>query len=360
MIADYLDSHSLTSDPDTYQEAEGIWAALGGRLPRRAAPAIGTVPLPGAAPVIRRRQRALGRLYAMEAAERLSVRGVRTHLRDSLTGHRRVTVAMQQGSKSIELGDPAGPAVRRLRQHLRSESDLLPTSDVIAWIEAQYCDELDISDPKDGPKAFFAALAASQRAARGPTGNLTETLWVPGPTPPRSGTVLGHGLLGDLARCADELASAYRWAPADATSFVLTGEVPAVVRGIIRFEARGSFGNATTRVVLELDPDMTPAEVVAAFKAGRRVVAGTRQRVRRMTDGGIELGAWFAARTGLSLRRPTDTTWGDLQREWNRAHPPWRQAGTPENFKTRAEEASARLLLPWIALKRRRATRKTA
>ena len=97
--------------------------------------------------------------------------------------------------------------------------------------------------------------------------------------------------------------------------------------------------NATTWLVLEVDPDMDPAEVAAAYRAVRRIVIGQRERIRPLGERALALGAWAACRA-------KNETWEQRRRAWNSSHPQWQHDGPASNFARDATVAERRLLLP--------------
>lgn len=87
-------------------------------------------------------------------------------------------------------------------------------------------------------------------------------------------TVDAHSELGELAHLAEELAERYRWHPAQAATFVLTGAgTPEVFVYTGSAQIRHGPAAATTRVTMTLDPFLTPEQVAAIYSRLRQRLA---------------------------------------------------------------------------------------
>ncbi len=88
------------------------------------------------------------------------------------------------------------------------------------------------------------------------------------------------GVLDTLRMLGSDLAPRYHWSPAQATNFILAGQVPYVPPVIAQLSGPRQGEPVTyqrSRIVLHVDPECPPAELVAAYQTARRKV----QRGRR-------------------------------------------------------------------------------
>jgi hypothetical protein len=135
------------------------------------------------------------------------------------------------------------------------------------------------------------------------------------------------GRLDRLRQVSDALARSFGWDPADAATYVLTGQTLPVSA----IEARVQLAlplPARSKIVLTVDPTSTPAEVAAVYSAVRAEQFG---RVRRLDEQHAKL-AVFAARQG---ERPID----EQMAEWNAQVPRRRRYRFRSVFKREAEKA---------------------
>jgi hypothetical protein len=256
------------------------------------------------------------------------------------TPSKRPTAATREAALGeIYAGVVAGDhAVWRIRTWLGKQSDpfrpepkLLSLGQVASWVVTQYMEALGIT---------HLAQADDAIARRVQAGDHFVDLHFPAPGGfPRVVGVPARSHLGEVAACSMALADRYRWLQVEATRVILTGESRPVARCTVDFSVRsGSFG-APTRIVLTLDPDMDPREVAGFYREARRFIAGTRDRVRPLSERSLRLAAWLAS-------RPLDESWDHCQREWNRTHPRWRYPGRRSNFVRDARTAYQRLTRP--------------
>lgn len=155
--------------------------------------------------------------------------------------------------------------------------------------------------------------------------------------------------LWELRALSRGLALRNGWAEATATNFILTGAAPPPVKAVAWTRHRVPFA-ALTRIVIEADPRIAPAEVRRLYGTLRRELRGGGDQ--QMTDKHIELALFIArdgsrlpASLGLELEGESHrdrgrrgrlrmramapdmtgqgTTWPELQKRWNRAHPEW-------------------------------------
>lgn len=191
-------------------------------------------------------------------------------------------------------------------------------------------------------------------------------------------SVARPGVLGRLAKLADELADRYCWAPCTSTMFVLTGRTPEVFVYQGAASVRGGQMGSATRVTMTLDPSLTPQQVAGIYARLRQRLApgdppksqGLRRYLLSQHVGPhVEIGyERVADRTGPG-RRPQPRfhgmayvvvpagghTWPNLRESWNQrygnqtdeqdrslAYP----ATSASNFITHAKDAILHLLFP--------------
>ena len=144
------------------------------------------------------------------------------------------------------------------------------------------------------------------------------------------------GVLEKLRQVSGYLAKQYGWQDAQATLFVLTGNIPAVsaIRAKIQFRPFP----VTTRITLTVDPTLTPREVAKHYGNVRQKVL--RKRYRSLTEKHIGL-AMFSA------TRPEEETWAERMAAWNKEYPKWRYMFEQvSNFRRDCLQAQRRLLHP--------------
>jgi hypothetical protein len=144
--------------------------------------------------------------------------------------------------------------------------------------------------------------------------------------------VAAGGILGRLQRLSRRLADRYGWHEAQATTFVLTDAVPLV--DAVRVAWRPGAVPALDRIVLEVDPVLTPAEVAAQYRQARAQALG-KALVRPQSEKHRAL-AVFA------VEHP-DGTFRERMAVWNRLHPQWRYS-QETNFGRDLRAAVRRLL----------------
>jgi hypothetical protein len=119
--------------------------------------------------------------------------------------------------------------------------------------------------------------------------------------------------LDRLRRISEALSRFYGWPPAGATLFVLTGRAPQhqAIRTTVRHRTPLQ---VRSRVVLEIDPMSTPADVADEYRRVRRLHFGTR--LRRLSDKHAQLAMFHLAHQDLGPSEALAT--------WNRTWPPFR------------------------------------
>ena len=148
----------------------------------------------------------------------------------------------------------------------------------------------------------------------------------------RARPVAAEGVLGRLERLSRRLADRYGWHPAQATVFVLTGAVPLV--DAVRVAWRRGAVPALDRIVLDLDPVLTPAEVAVRYRQARAQALG-KALVRPQSEKHLALAVFAVEHPDGTLR--------ERMAAWNRAHPQWRYSHAT-NFGRDLRAAVRRLL----------------
>jgi Sulfotransferase family len=143
------------------------------------------------------------------------------------------------------------------------------------------------------------------------------------------------GVLDRLRLLGSDLAQRYGWHPAQATTFVLSGLSPIVSR--IRSTAVGSVPfSSTLRIVLEVDPIVTPRDLAAHYRRAR--ARETQGRRADATDKQYALALFVAEHAGLD--------WVELTRIWNGDFPDSAYKDA-EAFQREAVSARRKLLDPY-------------
>jgi hypothetical protein len=146
--------------------------------------------------------------------------------------------------------------------------------------------------------------------------------------------VVVNSTLDRLRVLSESLANRYAWQPAQGSTFVVSGLVPILepvrARTAIRYPV-----SAASRIMLDVDPTVTPREVAERYAATRkRVLPG---RSRRMSEKHLRLAVYAATRA--------EGTWTERMRGWNDEHPDERYSHEA-NFQRDAPRAKKRLLDP--------------
>jgi hypothetical protein len=137
--------------------------------------------------------------------------------------------------------------------------ELLQPGEVAAWIKDQHD---RIADHGDGDEHVRQLIM--NRRPHEPS--LTTNLRYMHGNKEKTLTIDARSPLGKLAKVAEKLASRYRWAPSQATVFVLAGQMPEVCVYTGSAQIRyGLDSSATTRVTMNLDPSLTPEQVAGIY-----------------------------------------------------------------------------------------------
>ena len=196
-------------------------------------------------------------------------------------------------------------AMTRNRSRHRAEPPrtlpLAEDEDLVAWIEGRWATEWGADALRD-PHALgrFTASGGSVEVLSYPTGRTV-----------RRRTVRSSGALGELAIGARKLAERWMWEEHEAVRWVLADSTPPHVvcaRSGFQVQQIGRL-DTMSRIVLELDPELTPEEVAAIY-ARARARGRPGKRVRHVTPKALALAR-------LVLDHPEEE-WDDLLHRWNR------------------------------------------
>ena len=142
------------------------------------------------------------------------------------------------------------------------------------------------------------------------------------------------GILDGLRLLSESLSGRYAWQKAQATAFVLTG-VPPLLSSLRGGAYLRSSQPISSRITMEIDPTLTPEEVVQGYKKLRdRWIKG---RYRSMSEKHLRLAEFYGG--------DKDISWSALMTEWNRRHkkPKWRYSES-QNFARDCKSAWKRLM----------------
>jgi hypothetical protein len=144
--------------------------------------------------------------------------------------------------------------------------------------------------------------------------------------------------LDRLRHVSQRLARRHGWTAAQAATFVLTDAVPAMPAVTHTFEWR--LVPEVPRIVLTIEPSVSPREVTDYYRRVRREVAATRTRPRQYGEKHLRLANFVAG-------RPAGERWRATMDAWNAqvpaAVPKWRYK-EPSNFQRDAQRAQRWLL----------------
>jgi RNA polymerase sigma factor (sigma-70 family) len=237
-----------------------------------------------------------------------------------------------------------GPGFNEIREFRRSHlpDRLISPEDVGAWIERHLADEgpvaagylraplgeTDIGDfgelPMSQSKEAYARWLEGQaeRVRTDPTAELPFgyaegarrlSYSVPGDIRPHGVRLRGDGVLAELHAIARSLCEHFdAWTFEDAVSFIVSGAVPplAEVRALTR---SSHLYPAASRVLLDIDPHTSLAEVSAWYGRLRRRHDVARQRP--MSPRSLALAVF------VECNWHPGVSWAQLLAAWNVAHP---------------------------------------
>jgi Sulfotransferase family len=152
--------------------------------------------------------------------------------------------------------------------------------------------------------------------------------------PLRQPTIEGS-VLDRLRLLAARLAPIYGWEQSQASTFVLTGLTP--LASAIRSTTIGGLPfSSTLRIVLEVDPAVTPGDLIRFYTRIRKRVA--QERSGRVTEKQCKLVVFVAERS--------EQEWPELMETWNAEFPQWLYENT-KSFQRDAVSARRRVLDPY-------------
>lgn len=218
-------------------------------------------------------------------------------------------------------------------KRLRSLVGQVTEAQVLGWVAATHYASLNLTayaSPQDEVNALARAYNAGQ-------GMEMERLSYLDGKQSRLVTVVDPSLV-KLARLARRLSERWFFSEAASTNFVLTGRIPSVWRYKGEQKLKLVTGNPLSRIVLELDPDMSPVEVAQVYRMVRGAVKGKRARVRPISERTAVLAGWV-------VNRPEEETWRARRQAWNRKYPEW-GCESDTNFARDARAAVRRLVNP--------------
>ena len=120
------------------------------------------------------------------------------------------------------------------------------------------------------------------------------------------------GTLEDLRQLSERLAEEYAWTAADATLFVLTNTAPEIRPLTSTSQSRQL--PALSRIVLTIDPALSPQEVAEHYRQLRQEIMPARHR--DLSEKHLQLAAFSGTHPRLG-------TWQQKMVEWNSIHPDW-------------------------------------
>lgn len=129
---------------------------------------------------------------------------------------------------------------------------------------------------------------------------------------------------GELTRLAEFLSKSFAWTPAQATTFVVTGEVP-LIKPISGGTRRWlpDFGSYAT-IQIEVAPWLSKDTVQRAYRVMQDL--SFRRSNRMPGERSVQLVTFVASRRMEAVsRQQAPPTWEELRRAWNRAFPHWRE-----------------------------------
>jgi hypothetical protein len=144
------------------------------------------------------------------------------------------------------------------------------------------------------------------------------------------------GVLERLRNLSERLAGEYSWQEAQATIFVLTGNVPIVDPISVSHEMKRSPLSLSQRIVLDVDPTVSPLEVTNQYRLARR---GMRDR------GSGKLSSKHLRLATFVAERPEGESWAKKLAAWNRTErAEWGYGNDRRRFAHDCLQARRRLL----------------
>ncbi len=125
--------------------------------------------------------------------------------------------------------------------------------------------------------------------------------------------VAHNGVLDELRGITEILSKRYGWQPAQATLFVLTGVPPLV--STLRVKATTELFPVLRKIVLTVDPALSPRELAEHYKTIRRRFLGERHRAMSEKHCTLVL---------FMQDWPANETYSSAMGVWNKKFPTWR------------------------------------
>ena len=141
-----------------------------------------------------------------------------------------------------------------------------------------------------------------------------------------------NGTLEALRQLSERLAREYAWTAADATLFVLTNTAPEIRPLTSASQSRQL--PALSRIVLTIDPALSPQEVAEHYRQIRQEIMPARHR--DLSEKHLQLAAFSGTHPRLG-------TWQQKMVEWNSNHPDWKYKEA-SNFAHDCLQARRRVL----------------
>ena len=141
-----------------------------------------------------------------------------------------------------------------------------------------------------------------------------------------------NGTLEALRQLSERLAKEYAWTAADATLFVLTNTAPEIRPLTSASQSRQL--PALSRIVLTIDPALSPQEVAEHYRQLRQEIMPARHR--DLSEKHLQLAAFSGTHPRLG-------TWQQKMVEWNSNHPDWKYKEA-SNFAHDCLQARRRVL----------------
>jgi hypothetical protein len=141
------------------------------------------------------------------------------------------------------------------------------------------------------------------------------------------------GVLEYLRELGDGLAKKYKWSNQQATAFILTGRIPLI--SPINITLQTSSRALSSRIVLDIDPTLSPAEVARHYRRSRKKMIATHHR--NLSEKHMQLAIF-------NSMRPDNETWAIKMDEWNKTQQVEWKYKTVSNFAHDCIQARNRLL----------------
>jgi hypothetical protein len=223
-------------------------------------------------------------------------------------------------------------------------SGLLAERAMVPWLRRQFKREVRAEavrrgiDTDEAERSIFWAddtrlvTLCYQSPPEGPDSDEWEDLEI---------QVVSGSTLFQLGSCSYLLSVEFGWSAHQATTFVLTGKIPFVVPIVGEYAPPTSVtaSVATTRLMITVDPTVTPQELSEWYREARSAVVNPR-RVQPLRAKHLNL-AMFGA------DRPDGESWEQARRRWNAEFPDWSYPSDQgRNFHRDVLAAQKRLLHP--------------